>query len=571
MIAIAAVLAIVGVGQIAPRLGVAAPVLLVLIGVVASYVPGAPELVIDPGWILVVVLPPILYAAAITVPAVDFRRNFRAISALAVLLVLVSAFASGLVLHWLLPDLGLAAAIALGAVISPPDAVAATAVGKRLGLPPRMVTVLEGEGLVNDATALVMLRSAVAATAGTVSLWGVLGDFAFAVLVGALVGAVIGVVTVRIRARLDDPVMTTTLSLVVPFLAFVPAEEMHASGVLAVVIAGLITGHQSATHFTAQDRINERINWRTIQVVLENGVFLVMGYQIHVILDDVTSSDQLSVAQGIGIGVLLSVLLVVLRMAFMFPLVSWLRRTERRALEATPHLSAAAERLEDNRVADPGAPDSVRHRFVRRRLQQRISDAEALSREGLGRRGAVVLGWSGMRGVVTLAAAQSLPESVAYRSELILVALTVAMVTLIGQGTTLPLLIRWLGVRGSDAEADRRELAGLVGELAAVMAGRLDSPDLRTVSGERFSESAVAAVRRYNDELARRLTTTDPAGVGFLDERRDLRRMLLEAGQLALLDARAQGIYSARTIQRAQAILDADIMRIDVSAPGSGH
>lgn len=570
LLAVAAVLVIVGVAHVAPRLGVAAPVLLVVVGVVASYLPGAPELVFEPEWILAVVLPPILYSAAITVPAADFRRNFRAISALAVVLVLGSAFATGLLVHWLLPDLGLATAIALGAVISPPDAVAATAVGKRLGLPPRMVTVLEGEGLVNDATALVMLRSAIAASAGAVTFWGVLGDFVYAVAVGGVIGAVIGLVTVRVRARLDDPVLTTSLSLVVPFLAFVPAEEVHASGVLAVVVAGLITGHESARHFTTQDRISERINWRTLQMLLENGVFLVMGYEIHVILDGVSRDGDLEVAEAIGLGLLLSGLLVVLRMAFMLPLTAWLRRSERRAAGAAAYLSEAVERIEEHRAAQPDGVGSGRARYVEQKLRQRIVDAEALSREGLSRRGAVVLGWSGMRGVVTVAAAQSLPEETAYRSELILVAFTVALVTLVVQGTTLPLLIRRLRLRGTDAEADRRELAGLLGELAEVMGARLDSPDLRTVAGTRFDPAVVGQVRAYNDELARRLSTLDGGSSELLDERRELRRILLEAGQLALVDARAEGTYAARTIQQAQTILDTEMLRVDASA-NPGH
>jgi monovalent cation/hydrogen antiporter len=565
-----AVLVIVAVAHFAPRLGVAAPVLLVLVGIVASYVPGAPEVEVDPHLILAVVLPPILYSAAITVPASDFRRNFKAISALAVVLVLVSAFVSGLVVYWLLPGLDLAAAIALGAVVSPPDAVAATSIGKRLGLPPRLVTVLEGEGLVNDATALVMLRSAVAATAGAVSFWGVIGDFALAVLVGVVVGAVIGVVSVRIRSRLDDPVLTTVISLTVPFVAFAPAEKLHASGVLAVVVAGLITGHQSAQHFSAQDRVTERINWRTIQVLLENGVFLLMGYEIHVILDDVNNGDGVGVGRAVLLGLLVTVVLVVLRMGFMLPLVAWLRHGERRAIAAAPYLSATMERLDGL----PDDPDSPRHaarvRFFQRRLRTRISDAEALAKEGLGLRGGAVLGWSGMRGVVTVAAAQSLPSDVPYRSELILIAFTVALVTLVGQGSTLPLLIRRLGVRGTDAEADQRELANLVAELAEVMGARLDSPDLRRAGGGSFSPAVVEQVRDFNLDIARRLADTDTRGRSTIDERRELRRVLLEAGQLALLDARASGTYAARTVERAQAILDAETIRLEAGST-SGH
>jgi len=180
LLAGAGVLIIVTVSLFAPRLGVAAPILLVLVGIGCSLVPGAPQVLLDPEWILMIILPPILYAAAVNVPLTDFRRDLGTISSLSVFLVIASAVGSGLLIWWLLPDISFAAAVALGAVISPPDAVAATSIGKRLGLPPRLVTILEGEGLVNDATALVLLRTAIAATAGSVTFWGVAGDFAYA-------------------------------------------------------------------------------------------------------------------------------------------------------------------------------------------------------------------------------------------------------------------------------------------------------------------------------------------------------------------------------------------------------
>src|SRR3978361_238231 len=164
--AVIGVSVIVGVAAFSKRLGVAAPIILVVVGVGLSYLPGVPSIEIPHEWILDGLLPPILYAAAISVPVVDFRRNLGTITSLSVVLVLITAFGTGFLLYALLPDLNLAAAIALGAVISPPDAVAATSVGRRLGLPPRLLTLLEGEGLVNDATALVLLRSATAAAAG---------------------------------------------------------------------------------------------------------------------------------------------------------------------------------------------------------------------------------------------------------------------------------------------------------------------------------------------------------------------------------------------------------------------
>ncbi|MEV0398211.1 cation:proton antiporter [Polymorphospora rubra] len=565
VLGVAAILIIVTVAYFAPRIGVAAPIALVLVGIGCSYLPGTPELVVDPDLILMVVLPPILYSAAVNVPASDFRRNFKAISSLAVLLVLVSAFAIGFLLHLLLPDLGLAAAVALGAVVSPPDAVAATSIGKRLGLPPRLVTVLEGEGLVNDATALVMLRSAVAATAGVVSFWGVLGDFVIAVAVGLVIGLLVGLVTVQVRARVDEPVLNTAISFAVPFLAFIPAEELHASGVLAVVVAGLVTGHQSARHFTAQARISDRTNWRTIQLLLENGVFLLMGFEITTIVHDV-ENQHLSVAGAVAVGLAVTAVLVVVRIAYVVPLIASLRHDQRRAARLAPYLETALARVDE--LQQQATDEDRRLHRLTRRLRRKQADASFLAAEGLGWRGGVVIGWSGMRGVVTLAAAQSLPADLPYRPQLILIAFTVAIVTLIGQGGTLPLVIRKLRIRGSDADADRRELASLIDEITTVGGATLDNPDLRQATGQPFDPQVVERVRHDNAMIAKALAEPhDPAEPGRLHQRRELRRLLLQAAQAALLDARASGVYSSRALEHAQIILDNETSRLDTAGP----
>ncbi|WP_330446520.1 cation:proton antiporter [Kocuria rhizophila] len=260
LLAVAAVVLVVAVTSISDRVGVAAPIVLVVLGVGLSLVPGVPTVTMEPDVVLSVVLPLLLYAAAVNMPATDFRRDLGSITALSVVLVVVSAFAVGLFLWWLLPGPGLAAAVALGAVVSPPDAVAATSIGKRLGLPNRLVTILEGEGLVNDATALVMLRSAVVATSGAISVGGVLADFAYAVVVAVLIGLAVGWLSVQVRARLDQPVTSTAISLVVPFIAFIPAEHVGASGVLSVVVAGLVTGIRAPRRLSSQARVAERTN-----------------------------------------------------------------------------------------------------------------------------------------------------------------------------------------------------------------------------------------------------------------------------------------------------------------------
>ncbi|MDQ2796661.1 MAG: cation:proton antiporter, partial [Actinomycetota bacterium] len=239
----------------ARRLGWSEPLVLILIGVGVSFVPGFLEIKLTPDLVLVGLLPPLLYAAAIRTSLVDFRANRRPILLLSVGLVAFTTVAVGLATWWVIPGMTLSAAFALGAVVAPPDAVAATTVARRVGMPRRIVAILEGESLVNDATALVALNTAIAAITVTVSPWHVGWDFVRAAGGGVLVGIVVAVVLGTIRKRIDDVVLDTTLSFAAPYVAFLPAEEIKASGVLAVVVCGLILGHNSPKLQTAGSRI----------------------------------------------------------------------------------------------------------------------------------------------------------------------------------------------------------------------------------------------------------------------------------------------------------------------------
>lgn len=572
LIGVIAIVTIVAAGAFSSRLGVATPLILILIGLGFSFIPGAP-VEVPHELVLTVLLPPLLYASAIRVPVVDFRRNFRSISALSVGLVLVTAFVAGIILYLIFPDLTLAGGIAIGAVISPTDAVAATALGKKLGLPPRLVTILEGEGLVNDATALVLLRSAVAATATTVTFWGVVGDFAFAVAAAIVIGLVVGYITVQVRSRLNDAVLDTAISFAVPFIAFIPAEGIHASGVIAVVVAGLYSGHHSAKQFSAQARISERLNWRTVQFVLENGVFLLMGLEISTIIEDVHQSE-LSADRAVYLGLLMTAIVIVLRVLYVAPLLLWLRRREAAAVRRHSRLGAALDRL-DERSELPEAVEQRKER-VQRVYDRRQADINQLRREGLGWRGGLVLSWTGMRGVVTLAAAQSLPNETPYRSQLVLIAFTVAVVTLLLQGGTLPWLIRRSGIRGSDADADRRELSALVDEMGQAGLSVLDNPRFRLPDGESAGPEAIERVRREifltaesAREHAEHGSGTDGLAKSPQRQYRLLRREVLQAEREALLDARSSGHYPSRILGRAQAMLDLEETRLQqIDDPG---
>jgi CPA1 family monovalent cation:H+ antiporter len=572
LLGVAGIITVVTVARFSSRLGIAAPLILVVVGIGASYLPGVPEIEVEPELILAGVLPPLLYSAAIQVPLTDFRRNLRSIFGLSVLLVVVTAIAVGVFLYLLLPDLGLPAAIALGAVVSPTDAVAATSIGKKLGLPPRLVTVLEGESLVNDASALVLLRAATAATAvvgASVSADAIdVGEvgvlFVYSVVMAVALGLVMGVITVFVRSKLRDPVLDTAVSFAVPFLAYIPAEELGASGVLAVVVTGIYTGHNSARFLSPQSRISERVNWRTAQFLLENGVFLLMGAEIRVIIGEV-EPGELGIVEAVLLGLATVVLLIVLRTLFVWPLLVWLRNSGRRAERINRRLAVGVMRLRNSATSD----DRFRRRQQRaeRLYQRRETDLAATTSEAFGWRGGVILSWSGMRGVVTLAAAQSLPGETPYREQLILIAFTVAVVTLLLQGATLPALIRVTGIRGSNRDADRRELATLLDEVAATGIQALPEAVAELPEGA-VGPRVLERVRR--DTLTRsqvaweQVDRQEDAPLGPHAQYLILRRAVLLAEREALLEARGRGLYSSRILRRAQLMLDAEETRLEM-------
>lgn len=572
LLGVVGIITIVTVARFSYRLGIAAPLVLVVVGIGASYLPGVPDIEVGPDLILAGVLPPLLYSAAIQVPLTDFRRNLRSIFGLSVLLVVVTALVVGGFLYAVFPDLSLPAAIALGAVVSPTDAVAATSIGKKLGLPPRLVTVLEGESLVNDASALVLLRAATAAaavvgasaTSDAIDAGEVSVLFAYSVVMAIALGLAIGVFTVFVRSKLRDPVLDTAVSFAVPFLAYIPAEELGASGVLAVVVTGIYTGHNSARFLSPQSRISERVNWRTAQFLLENGVFLLMGAEIKAIVSEV-DPGEFGAGTAVLLGLATVVILIVLRTLFVWPLLLWLRSSGRRAERINRRLAVGLMRLRNSASSD----ERLRHRQVRaeRLYQRRETDLAATTSEAFGWRGGVILSWSGMRGVVTLAAAQSLPQDTPYRSQLILIAFTVAAVTLLVQGATLPALIRLTGIQGTDGEADRRELATLLDEVASTGIQALPDAVAQLPDGE-AGERVVERVRR--DTLTRsqvaweQVEREDDAPLGPHAQYLRLRIAVLLAEREALLEARGRGVYSSRTLRQAQRMLDAEETRLEM-------
>jgi len=561
LIGVAAAVVIVAVTALAPRAGVAAPLVLVLVGVGVSFLPWVPAIEIEPEWILAGVLPPLLYSSAVSLPAMDFRRDFSAISGLSVILVIISAGLMGAVFTWLIPGIPLATGIALGAIVSPTDAVA-TSIVKRLGAPPRVVTVLEGEGLLNDASALVLLRAAIAASAATVSLGEVARDFLWAVAFAVVCGLVVGRVGLAVRARLRNVPLSTAVSFVVPFLAYVPAEELGASGLVAVVTAGLVTGSGAARHLTPQDRISETSNWRTVETLLEGAVFLGMGLELFALVEDVLHVHG-SVWDAVGVAAVGAVGVLVIRAAFVLPLLKTLARRREHGERMREMLEGMQDRIAARSLE--AAAQERTERF-RTRIGRALADIDYLSSAPLGRDEGVLLVWAGMRGVVTLAAAQSLPADTPQRSFLVLVAFVVAAGTLLVQGSTLPWVVRRLGLASGTTGRETAGMAALFDVVEGAGLRALDDDGLRRPDGSRYDPGVVARVRT---DIVRELAVQGEDAAEPAEQQAqylELRLRTISAQRAALLAARSSGVHDSRQLGSALDLLDAEQIAVELRA-----
>ena len=315
---LALVAVVCAVSALGHKINVSVPLLLVLAGVVGSFLPFVPTIELNPEVVLVGLLPPLLYAAALQTSLFDFGSNRRAIGLLSVGYVIFGTVGIGFVVFWLFPEIPLPAAMALGAVVAPPDAVAATAIARKVGMPRRIVTILEGESLVNDATALVCLRAAIAAIAGTVSAAAIAGGFLLAAGGGLVVGIAAAFVLTALRKRIRNVAINTSTSLIAPLVAYLPAEAIHASGVLAVVVTGLIMGTKAPSMPNGAARLSQRSNWHTVQFLLENSVFLLIGLQVRTIIEGVQDDSLAPERIWLGCAVVLLAVLV-LRPIWVFP------------------------------------------------------------------------------------------------------------------------------------------------------------------------------------------------------------------------------------------------------------
>jgi Na+/H+ antiporter len=402
------------------------PILLVAAGLIIGFVPQLPNLALDPDVVFVIILPPLLYDAASKTSWHEFRTSLRPISALAVTLVFFTTVAVAITAHFLIPGFTWPLAFVLGAVVSPPDAVAASGIIKGLGLNKKVITILEGESLVNDASALIAYRYAVTAvTTGTFIFWKAGLEFLLVAGVGIFIGIVVGYLFVLAHKKIENnPVVETSLTLLSPFVSYLAAEQFHMSGVLAVVSTGLVISWRAPEVFSYQTRIRTRVLWDTLIFILHGFVFILIGLQLPSIIKDL---GNYPFSQMLGYGLLISLVTILVRIIWVFTGAYW---------------------------------QNFFHKKKNTADELSVNDEEDYTWKNV-----LVVAWTGTRGVISLAAALALPlvlqDGTLFpkRHSIIFLAFVVIFVTLVVQGLSLPLLIRWLKIKPQDnTAAEEKEL-----------------------------------------------------------------------------------------------------------------
>src|SRR3954470_11926117 len=515
--------AVAGLAALSRAVGVPYPIALVLGGLVLGLIPGLPRVELNPDVVLVIFLPPLLYSGAFFASLRDLRRDLRTISLLAVGLVLATMAAVAVVAHQVIDDMPWGAAFALGAIVAPTDPIAATTILRRVGAPRRMVNILEGESLLNDATALVAYRVAVVAVVtGTFSGWDALGRFAAGAACGIAVGLAVGRLISEARRRIDDVPIEVTISLLTGYAAYVPAERLGASGVLAAVTSGVVLGWRAPRISTAQMRIQGFSVWEILTFILNATLFLLVGLQLGVLLDGGLAGR--SAGQLVGYGLLISAVVIVTRFVWSQVTTTLIRLLDRR-------------------------PSQVARRGT---WQMRVLSA-----------------WSGMRGAVSMAAALALPlttdagDPFPQRDLIVFLTFAVILVTLVVQGLTLPALIRRLDLP-ADGEEEREEIrARMIAARAAI-----DAVD-ELAEEEWTRDDTVERLRRLYEYRGRRFAAmagkieddgSEPRSVAY----QRMVHVVLDAQREALIGLRNKGTISNEVMHRIERELDPEESRLEI-------
>ena len=450
--------------MLSDKLRISYPIFLVMAGLGISMIPGIPQIRLDPNIVFIIFLPPLLYSAAWYTSWHEFWRMRRPISLLAFGLVLLTATAVAYAAHYLIPDFPLALGFLLGGIVSPPDAVAATSVLENLKVPKRIVTILEGESLVNDASSLIIFRFALAALfTGKFIVWKAGADFLLVVLMGILTGLVIAHIVYAIHRWLPTTAtIDTAITLISPYLMYLTAEHFHYSGVLAVVSGGLFLSFRSHDVFNYSSRLQSVSVWNVIVFLLNGVVFILIGLQLPGI---VRGLGEYSLRAAIGYGFAISLVAILVRLAWMYP-------------------GAYLPRLLSKKIRRTEIRPKMKHVFI--------------------------IGWSGMRGVVSLASALAIPitlaggEAFPHRNLILCITFIVILVTLVFQGLSLPLIIRWLGVEADDKEEEQKQLS-LRLQLARIVVQHLETQYEHEVTSIEPFRQLKARYERVADNAGRQI------------------------------------------------------------------
>ena len=508
-------LTVVVLALLARRFHIPYPIFFVIGGTLLGLVPGLPKVRLDPQLIFLFVLPPLLFPAALFTSWRDFRANRRPIALLAIGLVLFTTVIVAYLANYFM-HLPLAAGFVLGAIISPPDAIAATAIAERLKIPRRIVTILEGESLVNDATALVAFRFAIiAVVTGSFSWLQVGADFFLISLGGILVGLFVGWLAAHFHRRIDDAPIEITFSLLTPFVAYLLAERLHVSGVLAVVTAGLFMGWRAPELLSFQTRLRAGPVWEMLEFLLNGFVFILIGLQLPEVLQRL-SDDHIPLHLLIAYALLITVAVILIRILWVIP--------------AT---------------------------YLPRLLFKSIRKRDPIPKW----QHVAIIAWTGMRGVVSLAAALSLPDHRADgtdfpgRDLILFLTFVVIFATLVVQGLSLPPLIRWLGIKDDGIiEREEREARLQANKAALARLAQVKEPDALRL--EALSRLRV----EYEDHIAQ-LCSEEPETAGaplrlFSSEYARLSHDALQTERRTIIKLRNEDVISDEVLRRIQRDID---------------
>ena len=513
------------------------PILLVVAGLIIGFVPQLPDLALDPDVVFIIILPPLLYDAASKTSWHEFRASIRPISALAITLVFFTTVAVAVTTHYLIPGFSWPLAFVLGAIVSPPDAVAASGIIKGLGLNKKVITILEGESLVNDASALIAYRFAImAVTTGSFVLWQAGLQFLLVAGVGIIIGIIVGYLFVMAHKKIENnPIVETSLTLLSPYIAYLAAEHFHMSGILAVVTTGLVISWRSPEVFSFQARMRIRVVWDTLIFLLHGFVFILIGLQLPSIIRGLGNYPFMQI---LGYGLLISLVTIVVRIIWVFAGVYLQNFFSKKK-------GSAASALGEN-------PDNTWKNVL-------------------------IVAWTGTRGVISLATALAIPlllqdgTEFPKRNSIIFLSFVVIFVTLVVQGLSLPLLIRGLKIKKEDnTDAEEKELQLLMASNTLNFIEQDFPIELDNKVQERLKKKYDLLINDLNKEIVRHKKAKHIEGKLPETKPDPMLNAKLEISKFQrdlLIKLHKEGEFSDAALKKVEQEMDVDELKLNLQIP----